>query len=494
MQSQHPELNRMLETNRRMFESAERLRNPLMNRPYASQPRRLPQLTTTMQCNPPMRNLQFPEKPPVPQRPIQSQPIASMIEPRQTSVYPPVPTADDQHEDEPDIEPDIEHLLNNNNGYSDPLTSSSSTSESGIVSLEVAAQAAESSEPKRLPDGFEWKVVENDSLNEFLLFVNDYGSLPGQPKQRPEFSEPFLRWLEPHLLLAIVSKRKSKQQIVGTIGLFSICYAYDSYAVDTFHTGMLVVHPRLRGKGMETVLLQEITRRAGVKMNGIIVPSYEKNALKTTDTLYPVSRTGYRWMCRPLNIEKLADTLLKSRATVRDKQILNQAYQIRPTKHIELFRRLSPEHVPYAFDRYQQDAQEKHLRFRRVMTMGSFSERYMPRDHLYSYVLQNNQGMIKDFISFYVIHGVNGFKYAYLAHITYPNETILTILLKNTLYIAKRLEVDFFFMQDIGPMISSVLNALKFKDTGIRTYYNLVNYRSGGPLTPQQCGGLCLGI
>jgi GNAT superfamily N-acetyltransferase len=389
-------------------------------------------------------------------------------------------------EQEEPIEPDIEHLLHNS-GDVIPAATGTAALEPGIVSVEFAAQTIENDSPTPLPEGFQWKIVQQESnnLDQFLTFVNDYGHLPGQPKQRPAYTRTYLDWLKPQILLSIMMTKKTT--IAGTIGLFPICYAYDHCCVDSCFVGFLVVHPRLRNKGMESVLLKEAIRLANIKMNGLIVPTHKQQPL--LEHLHPVTRSGFRWMCRPLNMEKLAQTLKHARP--RQLQMLNQVYGIRPSKHIELFQRLTVETVPFAFTRYQQDCQEKRIRFRRAMNTAQFEDLYLPRDHLYSYVLQNGRGEIKDFVSFSVLNGANGFRYAYMNYITYPNDTILAILLKNILYIAKRLEADFFFILDIGATMSSVLNALKFKDTGTRTFYDLVNYRSGGPLAPQQCG-LCL--
>lgn len=457
----------MLETTRNMFSREE----PFIPR---------------QQTNPPLRQplSAFPVRQQACPQPIISQQTTTPP-PQQPSLYAPL-NLHTQQLSSSDIEPDIEHLLDN----TETAIINSVSQECGIVSFEIAAFESDTKKP--LPDGFEWEIIELDNtenLCKLRAFVNDFGNLPGQPKQRPDYSLAYLNWLRPEVLLTIVSAKK--RQIVGSIGLFPICYVLDDFCVDSYFTGLFVVHPRLRNKGMETVLLQEVIRLAKVKMNGLMVSklcpvSTIGNKLKM-ENLYPLSRAGFRWMCRPLNMDKLAQTLMKTKAGPREIEMLNQTYQIRPTKHIELFRRLSPEHVPFVFVRYQEDCQEKHIRMRRVMNISEFEELYLPHDHLYSYVLQNGRGEIKDFISFYILRGANGFKYAYLAYITYPNDTILSILLRNTLYIAKRLDIDFFFVQDMGATMSGVLNALKFKDSGNRTFYDLFNYRSKSQLIPPQC-------
>lgn len=376
-----------------------------------------------------------------------------------------------------EFEPNIEHLLNN----SEPATAiNTMNQQQGIVSLEFAANAG-SEKRQKLPKGFTWSSVnleDTEQIVQFLEFINENGSLPGQPNQLGIYTQVHLQWMNPFCLLTV---RSSNDKIVGSIGLFPIVYAIDNFAIDTYYTDLLFIHPKMQGKALEKVMVREAMRRAGVKMNGMIVT----NTFKVDRTYSIVTPQGYRWMTRPLNIDKLASTVFRGKS--KDEiMLLRKMYDLKPTKQIELFQRLAPDHIPVVFVQYQRDVQEKHLRLRRAVNMENFAELYLPHDNVYSYVLQNASGEIKDFVSFYTIYGSNGFKYAYLTYITYPNDAILLILLQNTLYICKRLNVDFFFVLDIAGL-SNVLSTLKFKHTDTKCYYSLVNYRSINTIDASTC-------
>lgn len=313
----------------------------------------------------------------------------------------------------------------------------------------------------------------------------------GQPHVKPQFTAELFDWLGFDIILGV--KAETSDTFVATCFLKKLCYktglSGTAQTIDTYLCTLLCVHEKLRNKGLAKLIMKEMFRRVAVNMTGLLFSSPFTLASKETNiplSLASIS-TGFRWMCRPLSLKKLGQTLLRN-VSPTEIDIVHKTYKIKPTQQLNLFERYREEHTHQLLYRYYQDANLKQYRLLHIMNPREFERYFIPRDQiLYTFVLVNGEGDPQDFVSFYVMSGQNNYKYAYLLHVTYHSLKALELILINTLYIAQRINVDFFFALDIGNL-GNVLRQMKFKETGHRSYYHMINYEMDMSLKPSECG------
>lgn len=79
----------------------------------------------------------------------------------------------------------------------------------------------------------------------------------------------------------------------------------------------------------------------------------------------------------------------------------------------------------------------------RCYNKKEFEHIFLPRkDMIYTYVLTNSQGSIKDFVSVHIFYTNQGQKIAFIYYISFINDKLLEIFMKNILYILKESEID----------------------------------------------------
>ena len=109
-----------------------------------------------------------------------------------------------------------------------------------------------------------------------------------------------------------------------------------------------------------------------------------------------------------------------------------------------------------------QQPNQKHFRTYRCYNKKEFEHIFLPRkDMIYTYVLTNSQGSIKDFVSTHIFYTNQGQKLAFIYYISFINDKLLEIFMKNILYILKESEVDHVIAHE-WTGLTPTLNELHF--------------------------------
>lgn len=347
---------------------------------------------------------------------------------------------------------------------------------------ENRAPALVRQEAFRLPSEFEWVTLDIGSSTELqevyeLLnsnYVEDYESM-----FRFDYSPAFLQWAlmppgwrpEWHLGVRVHSSRRLVAFIAATPALFSICEA----RVHAVEVNFLCVHKRLRDKRMTPMLIREVTRR--VHIQGIF------QALYTAGSVLPAPVARARYYHRPLSYRTLLETgfaMLPAGKTIEQmlqhyhlpKQARKQDLRVMETRHVSQVHQLL-------------DAYLGRFHMRPVMSQAEIAHWLVPRANVInSYVLENDDGHVTDFVSFYelpstvvdnALHQTIRVAYCFYYAVSVP-ETLPGLMLA-TLATAKQMGFDVFNCVEILDN-ASFFAELKFCEGDGFLHYYLYNWRT----------------
>ena len=151
------------------------------------------------------------------------------------------------------------------------------------------------------------------------------------------------------------------------------------------------MHKKLRSKRLAPILIKEVTRR---------VNKYDIwQALHTGGVVLPSPVSSCRYAHRPLNWSKLYDvefTALPANAT-KTQMIAKYTLPKTPISNIKL---MEERHVDEAFELFNKYQQRFELRPN--FDKEEFRHWILTReDVVYSYIIENDEGKVTDFVSFY---------------------------------------------------------------------------------------------
>lgn len=303
-------------------------------------------------------------------------------------------------------------------------------------------------EPYGMPAGFEWGNVsvnapDSPDLTElYTLLTNNYVE-DGDATFRFDYSADFLRWAlappgsNPDFIFGVRSS-KSKKLMAFISGVPTKVQVNDA-ELDVVEINFLCVHKKLRSKRLAPVLIKEVTRRAN--LTGIF------QAVYTSGTVLPVPVSSARYYHRNLNPKKLVDvgfTRCPPRMTMARYQ---KTYKLPETTSIKGLRLMEESDVPNVHKLLNKYLSRFSLKV--LFTEEEIRHWLLPRDNvIQSYVIQNEEGYVTDFISFYhlksnvlnIAEKLNAAYSFYNVALTVP----LVDLMKDALILAKNSGCDVF--------------------------------------------------
>lgn len=335
--------------------------------------------------------------------------------------------------------------------------------------------------PEQLPDGFEWCNMDfnNDqNINEITEFLNKYYVEDKNGNFRLHYTTEMLRWLykDPnHIAVSVKYNTDDKKTIIGFICGKVTKMQINRKQLDLIEINLLCIHPKLRQKRLAPRLIKEITRQFNLK--GYFYGIY------TAATYLPAPVTTIKYYHRPINIDKMVATgftRLTNNLTVD--QIKN-GIKIRG-KPSELFVKMEPDHVGSAYKLFNKYMDK--YNYHPIYSLDEFNYLFMNNDFVSSYVLEDDNGNVVDFISYYtlktkVLTNNNSDKneflnIAYLFYYTCVNTTIYK-LLNELIYVVNDNNIDVLTAFDIMEN-ENVLTEVGFEEgSGILHYY-LYNWKT----------------
>ncbi|OMJ69141.1 hypothetical protein SteCoe_33220 [Stentor coeruleus] len=344
--------------------------------------------------------------------------------------------------------------------------------------------------PYNLPDSLEWvsvDIFDDEWINEVYMLLTENYVEDDDSLFRFDYSIPFLRWaLTPegyirdwHVGVAV----KGKKKLVGFItGIPAIVNVYGS-PIRMAEINFLCVFKKYRANRLAPVLIKEVTRRVNITGGW--------QAVYTAGVVLPTPIAQARYYHRSLDPVKLVEigftrfghNLNKARAQKLYRLPENPLIPgVRPfqDKDVTVVHRLLMDYLQ-RFSLYIEFAESDVRHF------------FAPQeDVIYSYVVENEAGVVTDFFSFYSLpssvlknpkHKKLRAAYAYYV---IPNAHSLLDIFKDMLILAKSKQFDVFNALDIMDNME-VFKELKFGIGDGNLQYYLYNWRSR-PMVPAQVG------
>lgn len=257
-------------------------------------------------------------------------------------------------------------------------------------------------------------------------------------------------------------------KMVGFISAIPVHIFIHGKEVSKVEINFLCVKSNYRSKRLAPVLIKEITRR--VNLQGIWQAVYTAGSLLPK----PISVTNYYH--RNLNLQKLLDvkfTYLNPKLNLaRAKKIYSLAKEpsitfLRPMEKKDV------EGVYFILENYLSK-----YKVRPYYSKNEVEHWFVPRKNIvYSYVVENDEGIITDFISFYLLpssilqHETHKTLYAAYSFFNIPGQYTIKELIRNALILAKQQNFDVYNALNIMEN-ESVFNDLLFgKGDGSLKYY-----------------------
>jgi glycylpeptide N-tetradecanoyltransferase len=245
----------------------------------------------------------------------------------------------------------------------------------------------------------------------------------------------------------------------------------------------LCVHKKLRAHRIAPVLIKEVTRRVNLK--GIW------QAIYTAGVQIPTPISTAKYYHRNLNFKKLVDVGFTSSKPGVSKAIQTKLYKLPAETQIKGIRPMVKKDAKAVHELLSE-----HVTQFKVHMQWSYEEvlkHLKPRDGvIYSYVVENEEGEITDFVSFYSLpssvlksehHKRLEAAYAYY---TVAKGNSLTDLMKDALILANNAGFDVFNCLNVMNN-EDFLEELKFGAGDGSLHYYLYNYRTAA-LKPSEIG------
>ena len=259
-------------------------------------------------------------------------------------------------------------------------------------------------EPFALPEpGLEWKDVdmtqqnEIDKLYEFLKtnYVEDEDHM-----FRFDYSKDFLKWhltspnYFPEWLISIVQldTKKNKKKMVGFIAGIPVKVCIHGYDISLAEIDFLCVKKEFRNKRLASLLIREVSRRIHMRNQWW--------AVYTSGTMLPKPFAECTYYHRNLNVRKLVDVRFTYLPHNMNMARAVNVYKLPTELPISGFREMEEKDVEQVYVLLENF--EKQFKVHGYYDRDQVKHWFVPRKNVvYSYVRENQDKVITDFISFY---------------------------------------------------------------------------------------------
>lgn len=335
--------------------------------------------------------------------------------------------------------------------------------------------------PGPLLEGFEWTNMDfnNDQdVNEISEFVNKYYVEDKNGTFRLHYSPEMLKWMYKtynHIAISVKYIVDNKKTIIGFICGKVVKMQINKKQMDMIEINLLCVHPKLRQKRLAPRLIKEITRQFNLK--GFYYGIY------TSANYLPAPVTTIKYFHRPINIDKMVATgFTRLTNNITIEQIKN-AIRIKG-KPLDNFVKMESRHVNDAYELFNRYMNK--YNYHPIYSLEEFTHIFMDNEFVSSYVLEDKNENLIDFISYYTLKtrvlknsdtDENGFlNIAYLYYYTCVNTTIYK-LLNELVYVVCSNNIDVLTAFDVMEN-ENVLTEHGFEEgSGILHYY-LYNWKT----------------
>jgi len=346
------------------------------------------------------------------------------------------------------------------------------------------------SEPFSLVKGFEWSDIDLENpteQQELYQLLNENYVEDDDNMFRFDYSASFLQWaLRPPGWVpqwACGVRVSSNKKLVAFISAIPAHIRIHGITKKMVEINFLCVHKKMRSKRVAPVLIREITRR--VNATGIF------QAVYTAGVVLPKPVATCRYWHRSLNPKKLISVQFASLSKNMTMARTIKLYKLPDQPKIPGFKPLEAKHIPQATERLNEYLNRYKLH--QSFDLDEFEHWFMPqKDIVYSYVVENEEGDVTDFISFYSLSSTimnhAQYKSLYAAYCFYyfAGSVPLQTLMYDALIMAKKNNFDVFNALDLLEN-EGVLENLKFGMGDGNLHYYIFNWLCSS-MGPQEVG------
>ena len=335
-------------------------------------------------------------------------------------------------------------------------------------------------EPFALPEpGLEWKDVdmnqqnEIDKLYEFLKtnYVEDEDHM-----FRFDYSKDFLKWhltspnYCPEWLISIVQldTKKNKKKMVGFIAGIPIKVCIHGYDIELAEIDFLCVKKEFRNKRLAPLLIREVSRRIHLRNKWW--------AVYTSGTMLPKPFAETTYYHRNLNVKKLVDVHFTYLPHNMNMARAKNLYKLPTELPFAGFRPMEEKDVEQVYVLLENF--EKQFKVHGYYDKDQVRHWFIPRKNVvYSYVREDKDNKITDFISFYNLPSSilqhEDHKKLKAAYSFFNINTTLTVkeIMKCALILAKNADFDVFNCLNIMHNEEAFEDLLFGKGGGKLKYY-----------------------
>merc|ERR1712048_370730 len=343
-------------------------------------------------------------------------------------------------------------------------------------------------DPHSLPKNFEWDDVDirdPAQLTELYQLLNENYVEDDDNMFRFDYSKEFLIWaLTPpgwHTDWHCAVRASTTKKMVGFISAIPAKINVKGTVTDMVEINYLCVLKKLRSKRVAPTLIREITRR--VNQKGIFQACY------TAGVVIPRPVGVARYHHRNMNPKKLVAIQFTSLGKNQTMNRMIRLMKLPEQTSIPGLRPMERKDCTKAWKLLSKYLEKFNLA--PVYSEDEFVHWFLPREGvIYSYVVENADGDITDFGSYYSLPStvVNNKQYDKLnaAYCYYNVSKRLTALMKDMLTVAKQQDFDVFNALDSMDN-AEFLKPLKFGEGDGSLNYYLYNWRCP-ELTKEELG------
>merc|ERR1712048_675736 len=343
-------------------------------------------------------------------------------------------------------------------------------------------------DPYSLPGGFVWDAIDlnnSDQLTELYTLLNENYVEDDDNMFRFDYSKEFLIWaLTPpgwHTDWHCAVRVSTTKKMVGSISAIPAKINVKGTVTDMVEINYLCVLKKLRSKRVAPTLIREITRR--VNQKGIFQACY------TAGVVIPRPVGVARYHHRNMNPKKLVAIQFTSLTKNQTMNRMIRLMKLPDKPSIPGLRPMERKDCTKAWKLLSEYLKKFNLA--PVYSEEEFVHWFLPREGvIYSYVVENADGDITDFASYYSLPStvVNNKQYDKLnaAYCYYNVSKRLTALMKDMLTVAKQQDFDVFNALDSMDN-AEFLKPLKFGEGDGSLNYYLYNWRCP-ELTKEELG------
>lgn len=371
-----------------------------------------------------------------------------------------------------------------------PVPQPGDTGEEGEIEKDNKVENVRKTPLPLLPQ-FEWSDIDMNNaeqVEEVYNFLTENYVEDEDGLFRFDYSKDFLQWaLTPphyyHDWIFCVRATKSKK-IVGFITGIPVHVVVNGKKIKMAEINFLCVHKKLRSNRLAPVLIKEVTRR--VHLRNIW------QAVYTAGVRIPTPITQARYYHRSLNPKKLIEIKFSSLPPNQTISRMVKLFRVSEEPKTPGVREMKAKDVSQVTKLLQEylNKFKVHLRF----TEEEVKHWLLPRkDVIYSYVVENNDKKITDFLSFYCLPSsvlknpkYKQFRAAY-SYYNVANTVSETDLISDALTLAIKEDFDVYNALNILDN-TKIFEELKFSQGDGNLHYYFYNWRLNQPLHPSEMG------